>query len=314
MFQAIPEHLPIEYFEEWHRLTMANITPSSSLTQLNQRLREALRSDDKENVDTDAIKHWLHLYDEGTAIFNRYSLANLLRSNQLQLSPKSGVKLLPLLSKLVMEQADFLIHNHDTFHNLWPKFIAPLKHGPTDRDNHHTWRKNCKPVLESIIARIESYHTDPTWRDNPDRQPSFLPSIFDLRLGGLPINLGNDQAEFAQALMRLLDNLAASEKPYHHELQRIKTEALVHHGASASVDLACYFGELPDANRASTVNYMRIEMAYWILRKNEKNIRKVPELLERSERLLERWRGSKVEDFRMRGCVGFEKVAWGNFD
>lgn len=314
IFHAIPEHLPIEYFEEWHRLTMANITPSASLRQLNQRLREALTSDDKETFDTDAIKHWLHLYDQGTAIFNRYSLASLLRSNQLQSSPRTSVKLLPLLNKLVMEQADFLIHNHDTFHNLWPKFIASLKHGPIDRDNYHTWRKNCKPVIESIITRIECYHADPTWRDSPDRQPSFLPSIFDLRLGGLPINLGDSQAEFAQALLRLLDNLAAADKPYHHKLHRIKTEALVYHGASASVDLAYCFGEIPDSDRASTVDYMRVEMAHWLLRKNERNIRKVPELLERSERLLRQWRDSRIEEFRMRGCVGFEKVAWGNFD
>lgn len=222
---------------------------------------------------------------------------------------------------MILVQADILIRNFDRFHNSWTTFLRPLRLGSymSDGNYHRTWHDNCRPILESIIKALESYRNEPGWRDNAHRNPSFFPSIFELRLALLPKPEDREHVEVAKTVLKLLQDITTTGKPYHHELDRIKSEVLLNRSVTSQVDVALDLGELPnEAIDPSTVDYLRIELAHWLLRKIERGtsvgLRTMLAHLEKSEAMLAQWRSSNVKEFRMRGCIGFEEVNWGSFD
>ena len=333
MFRSIPEMLPVEYFAEWQRWVKSNLTPDPDLTKFNQKLADECKIEDPESSapsrDAEANDHWLQLFNQGievfeqlfnqgTEVFKHFSLADLLRKERIGASSRLSNHMISLLQSLVLEQANIMLDRFERFHSCWTEFLGHLRRGLfADGDFHRTWYNHCRPILESIIERIEFHHNQPDRWDGQKRQPSFLPSTFEIRLLLLPVFGEDDHEEFCAAVVRLTQDILDTGRPYHHDLQRIKTEALVSQGPRAQVNVACSLGKLTPSDESldsPLIDYLRMDMAHWLLRHNERTIRETAELLEKSEKLLAQWRSSRVEEFRMRGYVGFEKAAWGPFD
>ena len=322
MFRSIPDMLPVEYFEVWQRCVKANLTPEFDLSKLNENLADESKSESHESAtllrDTEANDHWLQLFDQGTKVLERFSLADLLRKESISASSRLSDEKISLLQKFVLEQANILLRGFEKFQSSWPKFLGHLRRGLfADRDFDRTWYNHCRPILESIIEHVETYRNRPDRWDDQNRKPSFLPSTFEIRLLLLPLFGEDEHEEFCTAVVKLIQDILDTGRPYHHELHRIKTDALVSQTHPAQVNVACSLGRLSLSEESldpPLIDYLRVDMAHWLLRKNERTIREAPALLEKSEKLLAQWRCSRVEEFRMRGCIGFEKVTWGPFD
>ena len=322
MFRSIPDMLPLEYFAEWQRCVRANLMPSPELSKLNQKLVDESKSEDSESAalprDREANCHWLQLFNQGTKILERFSLDDLLRKGRISASSRLSKQKISLLQSLVLEQADMILEDFERLQSSWMDFLGHLRRGLfADRDYDQTWYNHCRPILESIIERIEFHRNRRDRRDDHNCKPRFLPSTFDVRLLLLPVFGENDHEEFCTAVVNLIQEILDTGRPYHHDLHRIKNDALVSQPHPAQVSVACSLGKLAlfDGSRdPSLMDHLRMDMAHWLLRKNERTIRETPELLEKSEKLLAQWRCSSVEEFRLRGCVGFEKVTWGPFD
>ncbi|KAI4256854.1 MAG: hypothetical protein L6R42_005992 [Xanthoria sp. 1 TBL-2021] len=317
MLRRIPELLPEEYFMEWHNYVKTYLAPSTDLPAAIYRLADNLRSESTSDPtltqDTNASSHWMRFLDQRTNIFGAFSLANLLQRPQARSSLCLSDRLISLLQKLALEQADILIKEFDTLNRSWRDFLAPL------RGCGRTWKKNCAPILDTIILRVESYRNDPRWRDDPDRKPQFLPPSFDLRLA-LIAAIGEDEhVKIAEEVLSLVRNIIASGRPYHHELDQIKRRILNSLGTAAQVQVACCLGKVEDNNDAEplVIDFLRVDLAHWLLRKADQRrdgSEAVREAFEKSELILLDWSRSKIEEFRMRGAVRFDRVAWSELD
>ena len=326
LLESIPEFLPMKYFEEWHGYVRINLEPSANLLQLNQTLRERIAKADNEDsqssLDTKAVQHWLYIHDPGASVSTRFLLAKLLRNKT-----RSGLKLdedtISRLQRLVIKQADIIIRRYDKLYEHWVTFLKPLRFL-----EEQSWYDNCKPVLEDFIARVDYRRNNLDWKSDRNRKPSFLPSSLELRLYLLPDGNSTKCRELAAAIVELLKEIIVSQKTYHQELQMIYTNVLNRLAPTSSdgtnkytpqLDVACFFGELPSIEgwQPQTIDFIRVEMAHRLLRKTEQYIRRAgeyPGMRDRAERLLARWRDSHVEDFRMRGCIGFGNAAWSSLD
>ena len=352
MFRSIPDMLPVEYFLEWQRCVKSNLMPDSELSKLNKTLADESKSEDSESAglprDTEANSHWLQLFDQGTNVLERFSLADLQRKECISASSRLSDQKISLVQSLVLEQADMILEDFERLHSSWTTFLDHLSRGPfADRDHDQTWYNHCRPILESIIEHIESRRNRPDWCEDqkgtrvasvfvrnflraghqPIRfrsyklrgetsKPRFLPSTFEIRVILLPVFGEHDYEEFCAAVLKLTQDLLDTGRPYHHDLDRIKNDALASQPHPAQVNVACFLGQLTLSKESPDpplIDFLRMDMAHWLLRKNERTIHKTPELLEKSEKLLAQWRRSEVEEFRMRGCIGFKKATWGPF-
>ena len=321
MLRAIPELLPTEIYEAWHRYTMINLAPHSELSRFNNTLESQLTSEDEPGDhpsarDVDAEKHWLDTFNQGAKVLERFMLADLLRRDLASVIEVNGITV-AWLQRHVSEQARIMIRNFNKYHNDWARMIEPLRQG-TRRSIHefNVWLKHCKPVLEDIITCIKSYRKDPQWRNNRDRKPSFLPSVFELRLFLVPLhprlaaaNAPEDKqyADYAGQVSELLVAAVNTGKTYHRELQQLQNNLLNKLTDPEKVEVALCLGGLTDPPELSIVEHLQIELAHWLLREAERCIRTTPELLPKCERLFSQWRQSTVEEFRMRGCLGLDK-------
>ena len=322
LFRSIPDMLPVEYFVDWQRCVKSNLMPDPELSNLNRKLADEFEFEESESAgpprDTEANNHWLQLFNQGTKVLGPFSLADLLRKERVSASSRLSDQMMSLLQSLVLEQANIMLEGFEKFQSSWTEFLGHLRSGLfADRDSPRTWHNHCRPIIESIIERIEFLRNRPDWRDNQNRTPSFLPSTFEIRLLLLPVFGEDDHEEFCAAVISLIQDILDTGRPYHHDFHRIKSDALVSQAPRAQVSVACSLGKLrlsQESPDAPLIDYLRMDMAHWLLRKNERTIRETPGLLEKSEKLLAQWRSSRVEEFRMRGSVGFEKARWGPFD
>lgn len=316
MLRRIPELLPEEYFMEWHNCVKTNLVPTAHLSAAIYRMADHLDSesacDFTLSQGTNASWHWMRFLNQRTDIFGAFSLASLLQRPHAPSSLCLSDPLITLLQKVVLEQAQILIQEFDELHRSWRDFLAPLR---LDRryDSYEIWKRNCAPILDTIIVRVESYRIDPKWRDDPGRKPSFLPPSFDLRLALFASIKKEEHARIAKEVLGLLGNLIASGRPYHHELDQIKSRILNSVGTVVQVQIACSLGELRDSNNAepSTIDFLRVDLAHWLLRrayKRREGSSAVLDALEKSELMLSGWRKSKIEEFRMRGAMRYEVV------
>ena len=318
MLRAIPELLPTEIYEAWHQFTLTNLAPYSELSRFNKTLECQLTSEDEPGDhpsarDIDAEKQWLYMFNQGVKVLDRFRLADLLRRDLASAFGLNDVTV-AWLQRLVSEEAKVMIRNFDMYHDNWARLIAPLRQDTGH--SIHVWLKNCKPVLEHLIMFFEAYRKEPQWWDDRDKGPSFLPSVFELRLFLVPLhprlaaaNEPEDKqyAVYAGQVSELLVAAVNTGKTYHRELQQLQTDLLSKLTDPEKVEVALCLGDLTNTPEPSTVDYLQIELAHWLLRGAERCIRTKPELLARCERMLSEWRQSAVEDFRMRGCLGLEK-------
>ena len=321
MLRAIPELLPTEIYEAWYRYTSNNLAPDPELSLFNKKLECQLANEDElgdpiSPRDVNAVKHWLEIFNQGAKVLDRYRLADLLRRDLASALESNGVTV-ALLQRLVLEQARTVIRKFDQYHNNWARIIGPLRQGTGHSIyEFNVWLRNCKPVLEHIIRYIESYRKNPQWRNERDKGTSFLPSAFELQLFLVPLhprlaaaNKSEDKqyADYAGQVSELLVTAVSAGKTYHRELQQIQNDLLNKLNDPEKVEVALCLGHFTDTPEPSTVNYLQIELAHWLLQGAEQCIRTTPELLEKCERMFSQWRQSAVEDLRMRGCLGLAK-------
>ncbi|KAL8656693.1 MAG: hypothetical protein Q9226_002592 [Calogaya cf. arnoldii] len=327
MLRRIPELMPDAYIMEWHNYVKANLVLSPELSVAIHRLAEKVKCESTTSnlppaPDMNPTLHWTRFLDQRSDVFRAFSLAGLVRRPRTQPSYCFSDKLISLLQKLVLEQADILIENFDKLNRSWSEFLAPLRPHKvhTGDDWDETWARNCAPILESIVQRIESYRDNPRWQVNPDRKPQFLPSSFDLRLALalLAAIKEDDHTKIAKEVSSLLENIITSGKPYHHEFDQIKSKILTILGTVTQVNVACFLGELENSDEElSMMDFLQVDLAHWLLRKAHQRrdgSDTVKKAFKRSDLMLDGWRKSEIEELRMRGAIGFDKVAWADFD
>ncbi|KAL9038483.1 MAG: hypothetical protein Q9180_003109, partial [Flavoplaca navasiana] len=322
MLRQIPELLPERYFMEWHDYVKMNLTPGADLVAAVSRVIDHLKpesiSDPLLPPSTDASLHWTRFLDQRPHIIAAFSFASLLPH---QSSHQLSDHLISLFQTLVLEQADIIIKSFDEIHQTWRSFLSPLRppKSQTATDRTKMWEEHCAPILNAIIDRVEAYRNDAQWRDNPSRKPQFLPPIFDLRLMLIESIHHDEYAKIAGEVLNLLNTLIDSGRPYHRALNQTKNRFFGSLRTEAQVHIACILGTIDDTddNNPSIIDFLRVDLAHWLLRhadRKREGSDAIREAFKKSEVVLASWKRSKVEELRMRGAVGFDRVTWADLD
>ena len=139
---------------------------------------------------------------------------------------------------------------------------------------------------------IESHRKKPLWWNNHDRGPSFLPSVFELRVFLVPLHprlaAANEPAEkqfvdYAGQVSELLVITVNTSKIYHREISQLQTDLLDTLSDLEKVKVALCLGDLTDMPQPTTIEYLQIELSHWLLQKTERCIRSTPALFAKCE-------------------------------
>ncbi|KAL8697986.1 MAG: hypothetical protein Q9201_006814 [Fulgogasparrea decipioides] len=277
MLCKTPEFLPYTYFQDWHR-------HSGSDTQ-----ESAIES----GRDNEAERHWLHLFDQGPKVLIQFLLASLLVKGLPASLVSNGVTI-TFIQELVEQQARHLVHNYDKLHDSWNRFLGPLKPRTIGVGHTENWLQDCEPVIDHVIAHIDSCRGNSQWQNSQARKPSFLPSTFELELQlqllppypgfGSGGKSGDQQyKDLSKDILSLLEETALPNKTYHHELMRIQTVALENLDDRDLANVACHLGNLPGlmvGSQPSTTDHLRIEIVHRMLRGAAAAIHQDPDLKE----------------------------------
>ena len=178
-----PRLMPASILERWHQVVLINLNPSKEITNITQQVKANMVLQ-KSNEG----RHWLSLFGMGTGAYRlgRFNLSRqLLRWAKSEI--EDGIDLLQI-QHILLDQAKALLFLSDDTFEYWNRFIEefePRGGSYISREDMIAWARNTRPVIENIVSFVKSLRT-PSWQRNPDRQPSVLPPIFQLRLWLLP--------------------------------------------------------------------------------------------------------------------------------
>lgn len=280
------------------------MNPPPELAKLNEKMLE-----DVSLRDSDEGKHWLCLYGLGTRVLTTGLISILtkpsgasVRSDGIELSHDQ---------QLVFEQAEALLHLTDATFTDWNRPTAALAIPPSlhhqSEQERRAWIGNVKPVIERIIAHVESLRT-PSWQQDPKTKPAVLPSTYNLRIclldyPFLRFSSGDSCPTFASQLASELRELLALGIAHHEKLKEIQAAA-VRCSPEDRVMVAHYVGriELQDERRVPE-NVLRVELAAILLSGFKIPRDKGDERRSLVRTMLALWQSSEVEMIRMRGLT-----------
>ena len=168
--------------DDYQKFVLVNIHPPSWLVNINNSILT-----NSERRESNEGQHWLSLFDKGpdSVHASGRNLAQLLQREWHPSSVPNGEGIeVAQVQKYVLEQALALLCLRDPDFTHWNSFVSCLQppwHG-IDKDKA-AWLENGKPILEQLVATIESKRRSPDWQQDPRRTDyAFLPSTFTLRL------------------------------------------------------------------------------------------------------------------------------------
>ena len=305
--------VPASLLDLRQQFVLVNMAPPQEIASINEKIRNngPLRASNEG-------RHWLSLYGNGPSAYKHggFSLAKKLCREWTPSDISNGIEI-HQVQRAVLEQAQSLLKVSDHSFSEWNTFVRDLE--PPLSKNHRTedkeaWLVNAKPVLQRIIAGIDSLRT-PAWQRNPRREPTILPPTFPLRLWllsypSLPTSSATATATetdkcklFADQLSALVDEILARGTTYHAELAHLLTAASrspPEHKASIACTLGCLLPSSPASSSVSAATLLRVELAETLF-KDAKLLPRDSADRKATKDVLASWRGSECEEIRMRG-------------
>ena len=298
--------VPASVLDLRQQFVLANIAPSEGIASINDKV-----GSDGDLRASNAGRHWLSMYGNGTNAYRhgQFSLAKTLCREWKRSKVLNGIQILQV-QRSVLEQAESLLKLSDHSFNEWTTFVRDLEPplGINHRDeDKEAWVTNAKPVLERIIAGIDSLRTS-AWQRDQQREPTVLPPTVPLRLWllsypCLPSASATDIDDkckvFAEELSVFVDEILARGTAYHEDLQHVlaaASRAQSEHKAW----IACQLGSVPRASSPiSSATLLRVELAERLF----KGAKPPRESAGRDavKEILALWTGSECEEIRMKG-------------
>ena len=313
LLNANLSEMPLWILNLHQHYCLINIEPPLWLTDLNKRI-----SNDAETRSSNAGRRWLYFYGRGAgAIFSStVSLAGFLQEGRFRARVSAGEGIeIEHIQQCLLEQASSLLRLSDPDFTNWDGFISelfpPLQANADDK--RAAWLAHGKPVLEQILASVDSIRASEDWQRDPHRtgHASFLPPTFPLRVQLLEypqLTFASDRYKrFGTQLLQLLREVQGLGLAHHHKLEDIADAAL---RADDNVCLAAWIGDVDshlDKARSSAQNteelILRVELAEKLLdeKLSDNNGSLLEEEKEPIAKLVRLWSRSGIEEIRMWG-------------
>lgn len=299
-------YLPASVLSLYHDYILTLIEPSAGLRGLLDQIKTdpILRT-------SNSGKHFLSLFDERPQ--SLYNITNLLSNQFSPTEVRNGITISQVQGYAVQQCKSLLRVSGPSF-QTWQHFVRklepPFHFGRSATDaGLHEWRQNTKPVLEKVIADVESYRHSPAWQSNPKRSPTVLPRTFHLELWLLPYTVvdatkpGETLYEvYAARIIWHLEQLVQRGLAAHlDDYGDISAAAMRLQSWDWKVNVGCILGDLGSRD-FSAVQHLRVKIA-------EKLLEGVRRKAVRSDDwaklrgLFKKWKECSVEEVRFRGWI-----------
>lgn len=208
-----------------------------------ENINDKLTLHDREWPNTEAGKYWKRYFTTNKAGKEPGYWGKLLEFGAITLV-KDGITDQDVMDEFCAEAAIMIREPYnfpsqetkskislDQFNDMIRQLQIPLADARTriysfSGTSQESWRSRIRPVLERIVADIESIRSSDTWAKNPDRKPAILPPKIQFQTQLLPyphIDLHpriskkdeyqsrkNRQEEFLSCILSLLDEVVSS--------------------------------------------------------------------------------------------------------
>ncbi|KAF2469510.1 uncharacterized protein BDR25DRAFT_335021 [Lindgomyces ingoldianus] len=309
LLQTGTTHLPATLVEEYLDFTIFYLSKPDVVCALNKRF-----DDDPALRTRKDVSFWLSLFYNNSPIssFGTY-LIGLLKKDfrPTVLSEEMGITvakaqewILKLFTAIMAVDAP----RYHSIHYLTTQLAPPFSVYQTSDEDRKTWVENTKPVVEAIIAYINTLRTK-EWLSDPNRKPPVLPDTYVMRLWllkypGLPLPPGESVTQeerckvFAEEVAKLVDRI--SGRLYHNKLGFVK-EALKRVMGNDVPRVAICLGDISNTRLSwlTLHDQLRIELAEELLNNSSR-----PDdagLVEQVEKMVKTWQVSDNEDIRRKG-------------
>ena len=307
-------YMTLSSLEKLKRLVLLNLEPPPAIIEINEAIRR-----NPDLVRSDAGQHWLSQFGNSVAgALNHgvYQCIDILarRPAHLKTQVRDGI-IVETMQEFVLDVARVLIRNDEVelLENLVTKHLAPS--WESGGNYLARWKITTLPLLQQLVCTIEEYRTE-KWQSNPKRTPTALPDSMQLRARMLPLPYGSrdepasddDINAFAAELSQLIEETTATGRAYHKAWQTLKEVVGDRPRKVEFARFAMAIGGLDsiDLTKPSLADHLRIELAGYFLTKSgacQGGTEHLP-----TDRLVARWRGCEVEEFRLVGNSLAEKA------
>lgn len=298
-------YLPLWYLEEFTAYRTFNLAPPEAIKALNKRLANDIGA-----TRTPVVRSWLERYafNDGDVDFNIISLLYQPTHLTGAITPSAVQEcFLKLYTITLLHDKKTLEHTYWVQQNLWP-------YSPSQTISK-SWADYIKPLVEAIIAYVESLRTR-DWERDPNRHPYVLPNTFNLRMRLLQYAAQHTEhaadseqhcAAFATLVAKILDQITGGL--YHNKFLELKT-SLGYVLGDDRLRVACHLGDISKTRLSwlSLQDHLRVELAASLLYDNTPRgaaprSGSPDELTKRVEALRNSWRASESEEVRRAGCM-----------
>ena len=213
--------IPCASLEEYVAYMHFNISPPKSVRELNERLRA-----DKALSSQAEVRTWLRLYGRGINVVP-YDFISLLdyaedSADDTAITPRLiQEEFLKLFTAVLWTDTPAYMR----LTGVASKILSP------ESITKSWWAASGKPVVEAMIAYVDSLRTR-EWERDPNRAPFILPDTFPWRLRTLDYPLPSQEdadidgerksKAFAKQLSVMVDEMSGLGV-YHHHLDHLRT-------------------------------------------------------------------------------------------
>lgn len=242
--------------ELYCKMLLFNVRPVAQVKQLRAQLK---------HTDHNAEKHWLAITEkpETKSIGSPPFLAEFVYGVAESAQDKNAIRQVLLARQYAICKAQEVLEAmlDDMLDSAWIDeqsfdcIMAQLRyenHGQrrTRWARDVAWELCLRPILEKVIAKVDSRRTT-AWQRDPERKPRLLPDMFLYRLELLPYpqvgesSLTPDEKlnkcqTFSRAVIEQVTHLVGRATPYQDELERLQgavTDCPVHLQAAVALAL-----------------------------------------------------------------------------
>ncbi|KAL4721964.1 hypothetical protein ACLX1H_011157 [Fusarium chlamydosporum] len=226
--QLLP-YTPISIFQMVKDALFNTIDPSPGIKRITKAIQE-----DRDLVNSNAGKHWLSQFSSDTMELNRYNIHHVtlhLASTMQKSSEQRETKLAEggldqeSLQSFIIDSVAQLIETGRSG-SVVTHVRKLCESRVKSRENWETWKKDCLPMIKTIIQLTEEAQARPR---NREEEPVLFPSVLLMKTIALPLPLADatdeEELKFVQELYEIIGSLSTRQnRPYHTDLHLLKQE------------------------------------------------------------------------------------------
>ena len=309
LLESSSDMLSTALLDLYHRRRLTNMSPSAEVATLNAVIyRDPVLRESSEG------EYWLSMYGKGADVYS--SLPNMLKRDWQPTSEANAISV-DQVQDLVFEQAMTLLITAQQPSLHFDSFMQRLAPDTSHYLSHETRKSrfsHVRPVLERLIQEIDTRRT-PEWQRDPNRQPPILPETFKYRLWLLDypiLHPHSPQTEthkrFATQLISKLGEVFHLGIAHHAKLTDIESAASSTREDQDYEPLIRHLGHLPTTSNLDHTSptlqklLLRIDLARALFHRWLCSGTRVHVSAETRE-MVRSWRGSEVEEIRMKGVA-----------